>query len=137
MQPIFTIHAGEYLVGNLIEKKFGQLVNVWIPSKDTGIDLLLTDKVTNTKTVSIQVKFSKDYLPTNAKPEDQVKLLACGWWVLNRPKLEDPKSRADFWIFALHGFREKEIQPVILSSERLLKIYDKLERNSNTIQSYI
>src|SRR5690554_1866372 len=45
MQPLFTIHAGEYLVGSHIEQHLrdpnGDKVNVWVPSKDTGIDLLV------------------------------------------------------------------------------------------------
>ena len=52
MQPLFTIHAGEYLVGSHIEQHLrdpnGDKVNVWVPSKDTGIDLLVADK-TNKK----------------------------------------------------------------------------------------
>ena len=42
MKPLFTVHAGEYLVGSYIEENFKNL-NVWVPSKDTGIDLLVTD----------------------------------------------------------------------------------------------
>ena len=37
MKPLFTIHEGEFLVGSHIEKKFRDW-NVWIPSKDKGID---------------------------------------------------------------------------------------------------
>lgn len=47
MQPLFTIHAGAYLVGSHIKQHLrgpnGEKVNVWVPSKDTGIDLLVTD----------------------------------------------------------------------------------------------
>ena len=46
MKPLFTIHAGEYLVGSYIEKHFKKY-NVWIPSKDTGIDLLVTNSKNN------------------------------------------------------------------------------------------
>ena len=63
MKPLFTIHAGEYLTGEYIERNYPHW-NVWVPSKDTGIDLLVTDE-TNSKTVSLQVKFSKDFNPTN------------------------------------------------------------------------
>ena len=42
MRPIFTIDAGEYLAATEIQKTFRDL-QVWIPSKDTGIDLLVTD----------------------------------------------------------------------------------------------
>ncbi len=63
MKPLFTIHAGEYLTGEYIEKKYPDW-NVWIPSKDTGIDFLITNKQ-NKKSVSIQVKFSKDWNKLN------------------------------------------------------------------------
>jgi len=42
MRPLFTVHAGEYLVGGYIEHNFSRW-NVWVPSKDTGVDLLVTD----------------------------------------------------------------------------------------------
>jgi hypothetical protein len=59
MRPLFTVHAGEFLVGEFIEECFPTL-NVWIPSRDTGIDLLITNKQ-NSSTVSLQVKLSRDY----------------------------------------------------------------------------
>ena len=59
MKPFFTIHAGEYLVGSHIESNFKK-INIWVPSKDKGIDLLLTNS-DNSKSVSVQVKFSKDF----------------------------------------------------------------------------
>jgi predicted helicase len=65
LKQLFTIHAGEFLVANEIEHKFRR-ANVWIPAKDTGIDLLVSNS-DNTKTVSLQVKFSRDYLVTNLK----------------------------------------------------------------------
>ena len=77
----------------------GDKVNVWVPSKDTGIDLLVTDK-TNKNTTSLQVKFSKDFLLTHGRPEYRDKLLSCGWWTLNREKIR--KSSADYWVFVLH-----------------------------------
>ena len=33
MRPLFTIHAGEFVVGEHIEQQFPKFV--WIPSKDT------------------------------------------------------------------------------------------------------
>ncbi len=54
MRPLFTIHAGEFVVGDHIERKFRR-VNLWVPSRDTGTDLLVTDSK-NEKTVSLQVK---------------------------------------------------------------------------------
>ena len=42
MKPLFTIHAGEFLVASYIEQKFKDYL-VWLPSRDSGVDLLLTD----------------------------------------------------------------------------------------------
>jgi len=94
MKPLFTIHAGEYLVGALIEQRFKRL-NVWIPLRDTGIDLLVSDR-RNSRSVSLQVKFSKDFLVTHMGPAFQKQLRACGWWTINRDKLR--ASPADYWI---------------------------------------
>jgi hypothetical protein len=59
MKPIFSIHAGEYLTGSHIENKFRQ-VNVWVPAKDTGIDLLVSDRA---NTVVPLVTFSPNMMP--------------------------------------------------------------------------
>ena len=65
MKPIFTIHAGEYLVASHVEEKFKDM-KIWLPTSDTGIDLLVTNPKFNSRNsvraVSLQVKFSKDYL---------------------------------------------------------------------------
>lgn len=116
MQPMFTIHAGEYLVGSHIEKNH-KGVNVWLPSKDTGIDLLLSNS-NNSKTVSIQVKFSKDFLATHMDDIFQKGLKSCGWWTLNHSKIKD--SKADFWIFVQHSFNDKNIQYTIIKPDDLL-----------------
>ena len=138
MQPIFTIHAGEYLVGSYIEQNLkdnkGKRINVWLPSKDTGIDLLLTN-FDNFKITSIQVKFSKDFLVTHGRKEYQRKLVSCGWWTLNREKIQN--SKADFWIFVLHTFNNKNMQYVFLKPSELLARMDKLHGNSKSLQSYL
>jgi predicted helicase len=74
MRPLFTVHAGEYLVGAHIEWRFKR-VNVWVPVRDTGVDLLVSDEW-NRQTVSLQVKFSKDFLVTHHGPEFQKALRA-------------------------------------------------------------
>ncbi len=74
MTPIFTIHAGEYLVGSFLEQ---QKLNVWVPSKDTGVDLFASNRE-NTKTVSLQVKFSRNFTEL-LKPELQKKLTGWGF----------------------------------------------------------
>lgn len=133
MKSLFTIHAGEYLLGSYIEKEFKN-INVWIPSKDTGIDLLLTNP-NNSKSVSIQVKFSKDFLTTSMDEIFQKGLKVCGWWTLNRQKII--KSKADYWVFVLHAFNEKKLDFVIIKPKELMNIFKKLNRNNNTIHSYI
>lgn len=132
MRPIFTIHAGEYLVASFVEEKFKNY-NVWIPSKDTGIDLLVTNS-TNKKTVSIQVKFSKDW--TTHIPEAlQHGLKSCGWWTLNRDKLS--KSLADFWIFVLYGLSQESIQYVIIRPKELLRKLTLIHGSNKGIQTYL
>ncbi len=133
MKPIFTVHAGEYLVGSYIEQKF-KGCNVWVPSKDTGIDLLVTDK-TNKKTVSLQVKFSKDFLVSHMAETFQAGLLACGWWTLNSTKLKD--STADLWIFVLHAFDKKNLQFIVVPPNELLKRLKSLHGNLKVFQSYL
>jgi len=133
MRSIFTIHAGEYLVGSYIEEKFKDF-NVWIPSKDSGVDLLLTDPK-NKKTVSLQVKFSKDFLVTNMEDNFLMGLISCGWWVLNQDKIK--KSLADFWIFVLYSFNQKNKQYVIIEPEELFKKLTNLHPNTKNIQSYL
>lgn len=115
MRPLFTIHAGEYLVASHIEQNLKR-VNVWIPSRDTGIDLLVTDRRSR-RSASLQVKFSKDYLVTHMAAAFQRQLRASGWWVINRDKLR--VSPADFWVFVLLGFGRRSIDFVIVPREAL------------------
>lgn len=138
MQPIFTIHAGEYLVGSYIEQSLtdpnGNKLNVWIPSKDTGVDFLITDR-SNTKTISLQVKFSKDFLITHGRPEYQERLVSCGWWTLNREKIVN--SEADYWVFVLHTFNAKNMQYVILTPKQLIQRLDSIHPATKSLQTYL
>ncbi len=92
MKSLFTIHAGEFVVGDYIERKFRR-VNLWVPSRDTGTDLLVTN-LNNEKAISLQIKFSRDFLTTHMPSIFQKPLRACGWWSLNREKIA--KSNADY-----------------------------------------
>jgi len=133
MRTIFTIHAGEYLVGSYIEKHFKKY-NVWVPSKDTGVDLLVTN-AKNKKVIGLQVKFSKDYTTTYMKPEYRHKFKAWGWWTLNRNKIK--KSSADLWVFVMQSFEYKTIESVVIPPNMLLKKLDNIYRQSITIQLYL
>ena len=133
MRSIFTIHAGEYLVGTRIEESFPEL-RVWVPSKDRGIDLLVTDEE-GQKLVSLQVKFSKDYLATNHRSVATPAIESGGWWRLDREKLRD--SPADLWVMVLYQFHTRRFDFVVIPPSKLLARYDELRACSRTIQSYI
>jgi hypothetical protein len=120
MKLLFTVHAGEYLTGSHIEKQFRHL-NVWVRAKDTGTDLLVSDR-TNRRTVSLQVKFSKDYLVAHMQKQSkkfQEKLRACGWWTLSSGKMN--KSTADYWVLVLQGFYNASVDYVVIPPKELAR----------------
>jgi hypothetical protein len=133
MKPLFTIHAGEFLVASYIEQRFKDYL-VWIPSRDSGVDLLLTDMDCK-KAVSIQVKFSRDFLATHMTDALRPGLKACGWFTINPQKLS--QSKANFWIFVLYPFNQQEIDFVIAPPSAILKMLSSLHGKVNSIQSYI
>jgi hypothetical protein len=96
MKPIFTIHAGEFLVGDYINRKFGRKYDVWVPTKDIGIDLLVTRKRRQGKAVGIQVKFSRAY---SIREELARHLIATSWFMLDLEHIR--KSNADLWVFVI------------------------------------
>jgi hypothetical protein len=117
MRPIFTVHAGEFLVGEYIEKNYRNL-NVWVPSKDTGVDLLVTNK-SNSKSVSIQVKLSRDYRSIQSVDEFVRNMSVGGWLSLDHNKIST--STADLWVFILVS-HEKRVDPkhLIIEPRQLL-----------------
>lgn len=134
MKPIFTVHAGEYLVGDHIERAYPHW-NVWVPSKDTGIDLLVTD-ARSRNVVSLQVKFSKDFVPANKSLLIQRHLLALGWWTHDPNKIQ--KSTADFWVFVLPSFVEKQTSFIILPPAELLRRFKVIHSGvKGRIHSYL
>jgi len=133
MKPLFTIHGGEYLVGSYIEEHFKSL-NVWAPSRDTGVDLLVSDSH-NRRSLSLQVKFSKDYVVTHMRPEFRKDLRASGWWTIKRDKLR--KSPADLWVFVLLGFARLTTDFVILPPKELLRRLESIHGLPKTIRSYL
>jgi hypothetical protein len=133
MRPIFTIHAGEYLVGCQVEKKL-KGINVWVPTKDTGVDLLLTNGKSK-KMVSLQVKFSKSFLETSIPKSCRKGLKSCGWWTLNRDKLKN--SKADFWVLALYGFGIKQQDFIVIRPGELYEKLVKLRGNVKTMNLYL
>ena len=118
MRPIFTLHAGEFLVGEYIEKTYRTL-NVWIPSKDTGIDLLVTNASTSSM-VSLQVKLSRDYKPAEAISTFDHMAYAQGWLTLSHKKIA--ASTADQWVFVVVS-HERTFRPqfIVLPPSELLR----------------
>src|SRR5579883_968128 len=134
MKPLFTVHAGEYLVGSYIEAHYPKW-NVWVPSKDTGVDLLVTNART-TKAVSLQLKFSKEFNPTHRPILLQSKLMAAGWWTHQEKKIKD--SRAGFWVFVLPSFTERETSFIIIPPKELLRRFRAVHgRAGKRIHSYL
>jgi hypothetical protein len=133
MKPIFTIHAGEYLVGSEIEENYPNL-RVWVPSKDTGIDLLITS-ADSQKSISLQVKFSKDFLGKSVKDVISKGIKSGGWWTFKKEKIE--MSSADYWVLVLYQFQHRAYDFVFIKPSKLLSIYDALQRGKGTIQSFI
>ena len=139
MKSLFTVHAGEYLTGAYIEEKLSNKehsYNVWVPGRDTGIDLLVTNS-DNTKMCSLQVKYSKDYYLTLGGSELKFRnnLAACGWWVLNPKKIAD--SKADFWVLMLLPFDNKDPQFIIITPQELLKRLTEIHGNSLKQNTYL
>ena len=125
MRPLFTVHAGEFLVGQYIETSFKDK-NVWVPTKDTGIDLLVTNS-TNTETVALQVKFSRDFLPVmKLTPTAQKQLRSCTWFTLDGKHLV--RSTAHYWVFTLLGFEKQ-------SGHKAQGIAEKIGSNTRCFQT--
>ena len=125
MKPLFTVHAGEFLAVSEIERRFRH-VNIWIPAKDTGIDLLVSN-TDNSKTVSLQVKFSRDYFATHLKEGLRAEVRAFGWWTPTRKQIE--KSSAQYWIFVLYGFASKDSDFIIIKPNDLLTRLNSLHKD--------
>lgn len=112
MKPIFTIHEGEFLAGDHINRKLGRKYDVWVPTKDSGVDLLVTHKRRRGKAVSLQVKFSRGY----RIPKELVRQVrATSWFVLNPQKIR--RSQADLWVFVIMTLRHEQHFVVIPKRE--------------------
>lgn len=133
MRPIFTVHAGEYIVADHIERSF-RGVRVWIPSKDDGQDLLLTDRA-NKQSISLQIKFSKDFLIQNTDHSLRENLLGWGWWSIDAEKLA--RSTADLWVFAVMDFFSKEASYILISPKDLMEKFTTIHGKKKIWQIYL
>lgn len=132
MRPIFTVHAGEYLVASELERRFPQH-RIWIPSKDSGIDLLVTGDDCS-KVASLQVKFSKDHLASGNELRATSHIRSGGWWAINRKKLKE--SKADYWVLVLCRFNSRKYDYVTIKPRELAARYDAIAPEVDVIQSY-
>lgn len=134
MKALFTIHAGEFLVGCEIERRFRNL-NVWIPARDTGIDLLVSNR-DNTSTVSLQVKYSRDYVSTHIRDTYVNNLRACGWWTPTRRQIAE--SPAQYWVFVLFGIENRNTDYIIIRPDELLRRFSSIHgTETSRYQSYL
>ncbi len=116
MTPIFTIHAGEYLVGSCVEKHHKH-IRVWIPSKDDGLDLLLTGRDC-LNGISVQVKFSKDWKEVITSQQVHRLVQSSSWIRINRRKLE--ATEAAWWVLVIYGFDRLKADFVVIKPSDLL-----------------
>lgn len=88
------------------------------------------------RSVSLQVKFSRDYVATDMSPIFRARLRACGWWTFNHAKLH--ASRADYWVLVLLGFNAQSTDFVIIPPSELLTRLNVVRRpKRRRIQSYV
>ena len=133
MRPLFTIHAGEFLVADYIERNYtkNNHFRVWVPSKGDGIDLLITNSDCG-KGVSVQVKFSKSF-------DCEREYDASGWWLLNKKKIQN--SVADYWVFVLPKFCGKRTYSdcyyFFLRPQELLKRLMKIHGDRASYNMYL
>ena len=119
MKPLFTIHEGEFLVGDHINRRLGHKFDVWVPTKDSGVDLLVTRKRRQGASLGLQVKFSREYLHQGGsgigREEIDRHLIGTSWYALQPKKIR--ASRADLWVFVILTLKHKEHFVVIPTRE--------------------
>ena len=108
MKPLFTIHEGEFLVGEYISRKLKDRYDVYVPVKDRGIDLLVAHRRKRLPPLGIQVKFSRGFNDRHKTPDE---FLTRGWYTLNPQKVRE--SPADLWVFAILTLRHEAYYVVI------------------------
>lgn len=113
-------------------------MRVWLPSKDTGVDLLVTTQQL-TSAVSLQIKFSKDFMGLgwrkSASKNLRMRIKSGGWWTFNYDKIKN--SPADLWVLVLYRFSYRDFDFVIIEPSKLLERYKKLDRGAGSFHSYI
>ena len=110
MRPIFTIHAGEFIFGEEVER-VAPKARLWMPTKDTGVDFFITGALRKSG-VGVQVKMSRDYRPLQASSKFDEALEGAGWFVFSAKKLAT--SEADIWSLLVVS-RERRKRPYFIN----------------------
>jgi hypothetical protein len=93
---------------------------VWLPSKDSGIDLLLTDGECS-RAVSLQVKFSRSW-EWEEPAFGAIKIIS-SFFTVQRRKVET--SPAQYWVFVLNPFHSKHSRFLVITKKELLEEHIK------------
>ena len=133
MKPLFTIHGGEYLFGNELEARFPEL-RIWIPSKDDGIDFLLTNRE-HQKPLTIQIKYSRDFNWSHGNIILKPHTKSAAWYSLNREKIEN--SKADYWVLVNYDGFKRSADYIFIKPTELLAKFDALNRKAKRIECYV
>ncbi len=132
MKPFYTVDAGEFLIGSMIERECPG-VSLWFPAKDEGDDLLLLNPQAEAY-CTVQIKVSRDYLATHMDTMFHPCLECCGWFTPRRSKIE--KSTSHLWILGLHSYGHRRLSVLVIPPQELLRRYDIIHGRRESLQSY-
>ena len=101
MKAHYAITVGEFLVGEELQKR---KFEVWIPAKDTGVDLLAT---MGSKILRLQVKESRVWIDRNRSHTRWT-----SWTMLKSADLGRAADKGvDFFVFVIHALDESGLRP--------------------------
>ncbi len=112
MKPLFTVHEGGFLVGDYINRRLGHRFDVWVPTKDSGVDLLVMRKRPRGASAGPQVKFSRGSSIHEEMPRH---FIATSWHTPEPKKIRT--SRAHRWVFLILTLTPEEPFVVIPTRE--------------------
>lgn len=136
MKQFYPINEGEYLVGLCLNQAIKEC-ELWIPAKDKGTDILVTNKDDYKKSVSLQVKYSKDHLPSQSA-EDQKFYRSCGLWNFGQTAIKTSmdKNPVDFWVIAIHSLFENKTDCIVIAPTDLYKRFSKFKEEGKSAKTY-
>ena len=133
LKGLITVNPRAILVAKQIEARFPNL-SLWVPGKDTGIDLLVADARCQRITTLI-VRYSRDYKITHMKELYQSRLRACAWFTLSRHRLLE--SAAALLVLVLRGLDQRIIDYVLIPPSILLERLVAIHGPKTTFHTYL